>query len=112
MNAKEFLLTDPKIEEAVSNGYDIRLEEHEWIEKMELYALTKQNSHKHGVSGKQAISELITFCEEQKRKQYAIAEAAGYTGNAHHIGAAQAYHKVIVKLNELAGVCSGLDKNA
>lgn len=72
----------------------------------------KQNSHKHGVSGKQAISELITFCEEQKRKQYAIAEAAGYTGNAHHIGAAQAYHKVIVKLNELAGVCSGLDKNA
>lgn len=44
MNAKEFLLTDPKIHEAVSNGYDIRLEEHEWIEKMELYALTKQGS--------------------------------------------------------------------
>lgn len=51
MNAKEFLLTDPKIEEAVSNGYDIRLEEHEWIEKMELYALTKQNSHKHAIGG-------------------------------------------------------------
>ena len=47
MNAREFLLTDPKIEEAVSNGYDIRLEEHEWIEKMELYAHAKQNSHKH-----------------------------------------------------------------
>lgn len=52
MNAREFLLTDPKIEEAVSNGYDIRLEEHEWIEKMEQYAAispkqTKQNEHIH-----------------------------------------------------------------
>ena len=80
-------------------------------EAADMYA-TQSNSHKHGVIGKQAISELITFCEEQKRKQYAISEAAGYIGNAHHIGAAQAYHKVIVKLNELAGVCSGLDKNA
>ena len=42
MTAREFLLTDPKIEEAVSNGYDIRLKEHEVIEKMELYSLKKQ----------------------------------------------------------------------
>jgi hypothetical protein len=51
MTAREFLLTDPKIEEAVSNGYDIRLEEHEWIEKMELYALTKQKLNIHSVGG-------------------------------------------------------------
>lgn len=38
MTAKEFLLTDPKIEEAVDNGYDIRLEEHEWLEKMREFA--------------------------------------------------------------------------
>jgi hypothetical protein len=76
MNAKEFLLTDPKIKEAVSNGYDIRLEEHEWIEKMELYALTKQNSHKHAISGKtnddkiwqwvQWINKRCDFTEHQQ----------------------------------------------
>lgn len=41
MKARYFLLTDPKIEEAVSNGYDIRLSEEERIAKMELYADTK-----------------------------------------------------------------------
>ena len=37
MSAREFLLQDTKINEAVSNGYDIRLDENEVIEKMELY---------------------------------------------------------------------------
>lgn len=37
--AKRFLIeTDPKIEEAVFNGYDIRMEELEWLKKMQSYA--------------------------------------------------------------------------
>ena len=51
MNAREFLLTDPKIAEAVENGYDIRMDESEWISKMEQYAvvyrLNKPNRNEH-----------------------------------------------------------------
>lgn len=77
MTAREFLLTDPKIEEAVSNGYDIRLEEHEWIAKMELYADTKQKLNIHGVSGKRPYYQLCPKClGEGQVQNYGITTTA------------------------------------
>jgi hypothetical protein len=50
MTAKEFLMTNPKIAEAVENGYDIRLDENEIIEAMERYYEQRLNSS--GIGGK------------------------------------------------------------
>ena len=37
-DARSFLLEDPAIAEAVAQGYDIRLDESEWLRKMEAFA--------------------------------------------------------------------------
>lgn len=63
MTAREFLLTDPKIEEAVSQGYDIRLSEQEWLTKMEEYSKFIQSNkpaREVGLFSKKDVIELIT----------------------------------------------------
>lgn len=37
-DARSFLLEDPAIAEAVAQGYDIRMDEREWLRKMEAFA--------------------------------------------------------------------------